>query len=219
MAKLYYSDKTLDIENGSNADKLLIKFDSRESFISFLSDLNVDDFRTYTITNGSEESITGHAMAFSGIVIKFVGNDQVSARINIIQLSENQILKDTIETLASSAMSATEDWSSGKNYESGEIVTYKNSIYKVVQSHLSQEDWTPNITPALFVKIYNGASEQENAEVIMPDILEWIQPTGAHDAYKLGDKVSYEGKIWQSTVDDNVWQPNVYGWVEVTADA
>ena len=45
----------------------------------------------------------------------------------------------------------------------------------------------------------------------------WVQPTGAHDAYSKGDKVTHNGKRWTSTADANVWEPGVYGWTEVTA--
>ena len=41
---------------------------------------------------------------------------------------------------------------------------------------------------------------------------EWVQPTGAHDAYNIGDKVTHNGKTWVSDVDNNVWEPGVYGW-------
>ena len=45
----------------------------------------------------------------------------------------------------------------------------------------------------------------------------WVQPTGAHDAYSKGDKVTHNGKRWTSDVDNNTWEPGVYGWTEVAA--
>ena len=77
--------------------------------------------------------------------------------------------------------------------------------YRCIQAHTSQEGWEPDITPALWVRT---APEGE--------IPEWIQPTGAQDAYNTGDKVTHNSKTWQSTVDSNVWEPGVYGWAEVT---
>ena len=41
---------------------------------------------------------------------------------------------------------------------------------------------------------------------------EWVQPTGAHDAYNTGDRVTYDGEVWICTVDNNVYAPGVYGW-------
>ena len=80
---------------------------------------------------------------------------------------------------------------------------YNGLLYRCVQSHTSQADWTPDITPALWVR----TSTEEWPE--------WIQPTGAHDAYNTGDKVSHNEKHWISTMDANVYEPGVYGWDEV----
>lgn len=53
-------------------------------------------------------------------------------------------------------------------------------------------------------------------EPATPTYTAWVQPTGGHDAYAKGDRVADQGKVWESTVDGNVWKPGVYGWVEVT---
>lgn len=82
-------------------------------------------------------------------------------------------------------------------------VQYGGLLYRCIQSHLSQADWTPDITPALWVR----TSTEEWPE--------WVQPTGAHDAYAFGAKVSYNEKHWISNMDANVYEPGVYGWDEV----
>lgn len=53
-------------------------------------------------------------------------------------------------------------------------------------------------------------------ELALPgaDPVDWVQPTGAHDAYEAGERVSYNGKVWVSVIEANVWAPGVYGWVE-----
>ena len=81
-------------------------------------------------------------------------------------------------------------------------IRYENLLYKCVQAHTSQADWTPDKVPALFVR----TSVEEWPE--------WVQPTGAHDAYSKGDKVSYQQKHWISQIDGNVWAPPTY-WSEV----
>ena len=91
-----------------------------------------------------------------------------------------------------------------KAYMVGDRVRYENLLYKCVQAHTSQDDWTPNITSALWTR------------VTIEEYPEWVQPIGALDAYSLGDKVSHNGKHWESTVDNNVWEPSVYGWSEVS---
>ncbi len=95
-------------------------------------------------------------------------------------------------------------WESGIAYAVGNIRTYGEKLYKCVQAHTSQDDWTPDATPALWTAIGDPAEEWP----------EWSQPIGAHDAYMAGDKVSCDGKHWISSVDNNVWKPGVYGWNE-----
>lgn len=96
-------------------------------------------------------------------------------------------------------------WSVGKAYATGDRVQYEGTLYKCVQGHTSQADWTPPVTPALWTA------------VSIDEYPAWVQPTGAHDAYGKGDKVTHNGKRWTSDVDNNTWEPGVYGWTEVTA--
>ena len=101
-------------------------------------------------------------------------------------------------------------WAVGKAYAVGEFVTYgENSVgdpqlYKVVQAHTSQADWTPDATASLFTAI--GLDKQGYPV--------WSQPTGAHDAYNTGDIVDYNGKLYQSLINGNVYSPEAYpaGW-------
>ena len=95
----------------------------------------------------------------------------------------------------------------------GDIRSYDGKLYKVVQAHTTQADWTPDVTPALWTEI--APPETEDGEEIVPD---FVQPTGAHDAYNAGDKVLFEGKIYESTINANTWSPSDYpeGWKEVT---
>ena len=94
-------------------------------------------------------------------------------------------------------------WEIGRAYAAGERVRHDDTLYKCVQAHTSQADWTPDATPALWVV------------VSIDEYPEWVQPTGAHDAYNTGDKVSYNGKHYVCTIDANTYAPDVYGW-EVT---
>ena len=95
-------------------------------------------------------------------------------------------------------------WVTGRAYAVDERLQYKNVLYRVVQAHTSQADWTPDITPALFVV------------VSLDEWPEFVQPTGAHDAYKKGDKVTFNGKHYISLIDANVDSPAAYpaGWKE-----
>lgn len=97
-----------------------------------------------------------------------------------------------------------------KSYKVDDLFTYgTNSVgdpqlYKVVQAHTSQADWTPDTTPALYTPI--GLDDSGY------DI--WSKPTGAHDAYNIGDIVNYNGTLYKSKINGNVWSPDEYpaGW-------
>ena len=98
------------------------------------------------------------------------------------------------------------NWSgNGVSYTTGDKVFYNDKLYKVLQNHTSQEDWNPADAPSLF------------AEVLIPDediIPDWIQPDSTNP-YMTGDKVKHNNLIWQSEIDNNVWEPGVYGWTQV----
>lgn len=95
-------------------------------------------------------------------------------------------------------------WQPDTAYTVDERIRYSGKLYRVVQAHTSQADWTPDITPALYTEVAEPGT-----------IPVWKQPTGAQDAYMKGDKVRYpdeQGDVYVSTVDNNVWEPGVYGW-------
>lgn len=91
----------------------------------------------------------------------------------------------------------------GTDVITGERMQHNGALYKCIQPHHIQADWTPDKTPALWVKV---SVEEWPA---------WLQPQGGADAYMKGDKVSHNGKHWVSGIDNNVWEPGVYGWGEV----
>lgn len=96
-------------------------------------------------------------------------------------------------------------WKTDTAYETGDRVQWESKLYKCIQNHTSQADWTPDKAVSLWVAVPDPAIEYP----------EWVQPTGAHDAYMTGDKVSHNEKHWISDYDANIWEPGVYGWTEV----
>lgn len=93
-----------------------------------------------------------------------------------------------------------DEWAVGVPYAVGDRRQYGGLLYRCVQAHTSQADWAPPAVPALWVR----TSTEEWPE--------WVQPTGAHDAYHKGDKCSHNSKHWISDIDANVYEPGVYGW-------
>lgn len=96
-------------------------------------------------------------------------------------------------------------WKADETYLIGERVRYNDLLYKCLLNHTSQESWTPDVSPSLWVRV-------DDPHVEFPD---WVQPVGSADAYPLGAKVTHLEKHWVSTVENNVWEPSVYGWEEV----
>ena len=90
-------------------------------------------------------------------------------------------------------------------YATGDRLQYDGALYKCLQAHTSQDDWTPTAAPSLWAKVlipYPGK------------ISPWEQPDSTNP-YMAGDKVTHNGKTWISDIDNNVWEPGVYGW-EIT---
>lgn len=101
-----------------------------------------------------------------------------------------------------------EAYAIGKTYPVGYMFKYgvnadgETQLYSVLQEHTSQEDWKPDETPSLYKAV--GFTDD--------GVSVWTQPLGATDAYMSGDVVEHNGTLWVSTVDNNVWEPGVYGW-------
>lgn len=108
----------------------------------------------------------------------------------------------------SDALNAVElypEWKSDTSYDVDQRLRYGGVLYKVLQTHTSQEAWTPDVATSLF------------SQVLIPDadvIPEWVQPDSTNP-YMIGNRVTHNGKTWENTIDNNVWEPGVYGWNEV----
>ena len=97
------------------------------------------------------------------------------------------------------------EWSGdGITYKVNDRLMYNDKFYKVLQDHTSQSDWTPDTASSLYVEIADPSNEYP----------EFKQPTGAHDAYAKGSKITFEGKHYISLIDANVYSPTAYqaGW-------
>lgn len=127
--------------------------------------------------------------------------------------SEALKLRHHIETAVQSlpdsealdAVTLHPEWAAGVDYATGHKVQRGGKLYRCLQPHASQDGWEPENAPALWAK------------VLIPDtdvIPEWEQPDSTNP-YSAGDKVTHNGKTWVSDIDNNVWEPGVYGWTEV----
>ena len=124
--------------------------------------------------------------------------EAIAYRKSIEQAASMQTDEQALENI-----SLYPSWTEGIQVSVGDRYRYSDVLYKCVQAHTTQADWTPDKTPALWT------------EVSLDEWPEWKQPTGGHDAYAKGDKVSHNEKHWISNVNANVWEPGVYGWSEI----
>ena len=91
----------------------------------------------------------------------------------------------------------------GKTLAVGSYIRYNGILYKVLIEHTVQTDWTPETAPSLFAKVLVDPTGET--------ILDWVQPDSTNP-YMTGDKVTHNGVTYISTIDNNVWEPGVYGW-------
>lgn len=93
-------------------------------------------------------------------------------------------------------------WVKNEKVNAGDIRIYNEVEYECIQAHMTLESWTPDNTPTLW---------KEKSD----EVQEWVQPTGAHDAYNIGDRVLFNGKVYESKINANVWSPTGYpaGWL------
>ena len=128
--------------------------------------------------------------------------DNAVIKANLIQTAIHYLPDEEAETVTA----LFPNWEEGKAYAVDDRVQYNELLYRCVQAHTSQADWTPDVVPALWTR----TSTEEWPE--------WIQPTGAQDAYNIGDKVTYKGEHYISLINGNVYSPEAYpaGWEKQT---
>ena len=132
----------------------------------------------------------------------------IRANARAIRLQLDNVTNEMTDEQALKSPALFREWSgNGVAYESGQRVVYNDILYKVLQGHTSQVDWTPDTATSLFAK------------VLIPDentIPEWEQPDSTN-GYMTGDKILFEGKTYESVIDNNIWSPTSYpaGWKEI----
>ena len=162
--------------------------------IKFVSSMGVEDVRKYVFDNTVEDAELVELRS------EIKAEETRQKLIKLVRWDEltNEEMLDLIDDF--------KEYSVGSFYVVGDIFSLDNQLYQVLQAHTSQEDWMPDQTPALYKPIA--------PPTVIP---EWTQPTGAHDAYSIGDKVIFKGVVYESLINGNTWSPTVYprGWKTV----
>lgn len=181
-------------------DTLPPTYDPKLQNLTSTFDIDLINF-TYTklwvITNKTQEELKVE------LTLNNENQDQIIDNIELKKIL-SPLLTNIIGGDKLKYISLFNHWRLGLTVKVDETYQYNGKLYKVIQAHTTQIDWTPDIVPALFNKITPPGV-----------IAEWKQPAGAHDVYKIDDQVNYGGFTWKSTAKDNVWAPGVYGWVKI----
>ena len=142
--------------------------------------------------------------------------NKVQAALELRKAMQLFLATMDVETQAESMMAVASvfpKYEVGKAYKIKDVFSYGENavgdaqLYQVLQDHTSAAHWAPDATPSLYKAV--GVTESGYPE--------WVQPLGASDAYNTGDVVSYNGVLYESTIDGNVWAPDAYpaGWQQV----
>lgn len=131
--------------------------------------------------------------------------EQIMAAIMKLAVKQARQVQDDAEALSLQILYKQWNKQVGKELQVGEYVNHNEVLYKVLQQHTVQDNWAPDVAPSLFAKVLVDPTGDT--------VLDWEQPDSTN-GYMIGDKVKFEGDIYVSTIDNNVWSPKDYpaGW-------
>ena len=205
--KLIYAKEYFVCEDGS----IIINFNSNEKLMkAYGFKVVINNIPKYDSEN-EHIIISGYTEKENVIVVNYEVKEIEKTRQQLKQIDQLKCLKMFANTLTDEQALTIplmyDDFEVGINYTVGERVLYNDILYKVLTDHTSQETWTPDVAPSLFAKVLN--------ETQGGSIPEWVQPDSTN-AYMTGDKVMFEGKTYESLIDNNIWSPTAYpqGWQE-----
>lgn len=151
--------------------------------------------------------------AIESLNTKQIEMEETQATFTQVQQSLHKVAKMVASEVTDDAKALTiqefyDYWEVGVKYEVGTYIRYEGVLYKVITAHTSQSDWTPTSASSLFAKVLIDPTGET--------INEWVQPDSTN-AYMKGDKVIFNGKTYESVIDNNVWSPSAYpaGWKEI----
>lgn len=150
----------------------------------------------------TQEELDANAKAHADEMLASLRAAQTPVALSLFVADTSPALSDA---QAEQVSSLFPDWQETGAYRVGQIVRYKNNLYRTLQAFTSQKDWTPDTASSQWKRV--GSPD---ASGVWP----WSQPLGSTDAYAKGAIVTHNGKTWVSEIDGNVWEPGVYGWAE-----
>lgn len=213
MDVLILADKTeIEVDNGGSIARLFTTVKDFDGLKMLSENLEKPgNLKTISILSDRLASAKYENMTFD-TTFKSVDVTETGIRVEISlrkMTEEEQKQEDVQKALeyltdeqAVTVIDLYPEWSAAGQYYIGDRRVYKEVLYKCLQSHVAQADWAPDVAPSLWTKILAGQEETE--------IGAWEQPDSTNP-YQKGDKVIHNGKIWESLIDNNVWEPGADG--------
>lgn len=174
---------------------------------------DIPNTSTYVNTDSIEEAIEYFNLMIKDNILYTITDSEIAMQKLDIKVEEAGAFRSQVNTLLATLddTSALQNtilypiWTVGQIYKVGDRIRYNNVLYKVLQNHTSQSDWTPNVAASLFAKVLTSTNNT---------ILEWVQPDSTN-GYMTDDRVYHNGKVWTSIADNNVWEPGTVGapWI------
>ncbi len=172
-----------------------------ESFTDENQDTAIPGAAYYTSLEYDQDT----SLTFDAAYQLLADNPQFAEYVDEAQAALDEVLPILTDEQAEQVVDAFPAWKPNTAYKVGDRRRHGGRLYRCEQAHTSQADWTPDLVPALWTPIGEPGT-----------VPEWVQPTGAQDAYGLGDHLMHNGEEWVSTYDGaNVWEPGVFGWDKV----
>lgn len=210
MEKMILKDNTeIEIQDGASIGEITV-FTQADKIVELFDSLNKENLKNVRFSSGIYINMVLIEPHFS--VNKTDAGFSVS--FGLRELTEEEMNKDVIaiavgylnDEQALSVPSLFEEWVPNKNFKEGMRYRHGGVLYKCLQDHIGQKDWSPEVSPSLFTKVLMSDDET---------VLNWEQPESTN-AHAKGDEVKHNGKTWVSDLDNNIWEPGVYGWSEKT---
>lgn len=134
---------------------------------------------------------------------------EIRKQLDASKVAARVTVKDKLDAISDKDLATVvplfDEWKPDGVYNVGDVRSDNKILYRCVQGHTAQADWSPHSVPAMWAPVRKTTGGT-------PD--PWVQPKGAQDAYKIGDRVTHGGTIWVSTAASNVWEPGVFGWTQ-----
>lgn len=221
MEKLVLKDGTeLRIEEGASISRIAVRIGNyglMEELAGKLQDENLQmvKFAGENIVTGEYENMT---LMIPHFTVTVQGDGELLVMFGLRERTREELQQDDVQAAiaylsdeqAMTVPSLYPEWRPAGTYAAGDRRNYNGSLYKCLQLHTAQADWTPADAPSLW------------APLLVPDpdvISDWVQPDSTN-GYSAGDKVAHNGKTWESLVDNNAWEPGAMGteslWKELT---